>query len=977
MTINLTFAVFDMQLSFDFVSVSSCIAIDCLNSSLLFKGSGDSLPPVISVNARFLLVQFDTNGVQNGYRSMFDGFYAFWSTSWVQLTPAEAVCAGGDLVFALTYVSDSSAVCNVGPHRAVTPSLYVSLGHLYVDVVSNTRLSPVIEIDQNDTSFNDSTANQYSVQFFYDAPIVTKVTAGNLSTLGGSMLNVSGQNFGKSPAADEVVILGRTACLQSTWTSDTAMSCVADSGSGLSVEVAVMRWEVLSRGGPSARFVRPVVDFRNGSRLALNGPGTGGTLIPVPGSGFGPSSGENQTMVVGQSGSACVLWTSDSSVLCPTPARILANGGLEAEQETPNFISLMVGGQLSVNVGNPVIFSYDSPVVTGVAPSYGSTDGLPVLTIFGQNFGTAAPADDEAQGYIDGNPCYKPSGLASDAGPVLMAGVDWVSDSSLLCSVMPGSGVELDVEATLYGFDSVLSAAFSYIAVPTITSAPQTSPHPSQSYSEFAVYGSRFSLPSSDSTPENPNATIFVGQTPCNLTTWIADSTLICRVGPGLGVGLDISVQILSGVATLAEAFSYLDPPVVTAVVPTQDIITGGSEVTILGRNFGYNTSLASVFIGSTDCVTTTWVSTSSILCIAPSSELIDDLSVTVSVLGQIGSLANAFQYSGAGVVPRLGLTFPLPILWLDASTPSDLVMDGPIPSLNYVGQWNPRLQPPKLQSQPDFYFTQADASKRPLYVGGAVRFDGINDALVSNRILIRPQNMITLIAAVRPGNGFTNRPGSPYGCVFRPVIWASNDLSQIFIQSVDDGAFAAPSAGNSNPSMHLITGDGAFAGGNDPYFYVALEFKADGEFIAGLKSGYLVTSPPGKTFPPTVPTPYSAVPNGFTIPCAAGWVLSDNDVSVAREGLGIMIDEDHLVRPVAGMDYTSVSGEPMAAGWHVITMQVSDSAYNLYIDSSAEAGFQMVNDGSNPQLWAAAKVLAGTLPMTLGSTSSGMQGAG
>jgi hypothetical protein len=838
-------------------------------------------------------------------------------------------CEFGDTAGPLVWVSDSSAVCTVGPQRAYADALSVFVGSRAGDI-------------RGDSGYH------------FDAPWITYVSGRTSPTTGGGLFSIMGQNFGDIMAADMRASIGRTVCSDIDWKSDTAMACKVPPGTSPgAVHVVVTRWGIQSPGNSS----QTSVSYGGPTILQVplvggNGPATGGTMVTVLGAGFGPTPDEEQKMVNGGTVTVCTGWISDTSMACTV-----------APGHSTNNINVLVNG-IESNVVN-VTFSYDRPMIFYVDPENGPPGGMQYLTITGRNFGSVPPP--KIQGYIGSRlKCLSPKNQG------IVEEVDWISDSSLLCGVPPGSGRKLAIKIEFRGENAELKNAFDYFPSPVLLSAPQTGLFPSQIGGPLSIFGVRFGVRNQTTGRlENPGAVAYVGDSECVETKWNSDSSIVCQVGPGAGLGLDVRVRVYQGYGTLMSSFSYYPPPQVTAVEPKNEIISGGNLVTIFGHRFERSDYNPTAKIGNKDCTRTQWVSENIVLCDAPSSvELRDDLPVSVTVRNQTGTLLKAIDYSGGGVVNRLGMAYPLPIIWMDPSKAYDFEADGPVRSVKYVREWSPQFQPPKLQGQDNFVFKQSDQNKRPQLVDGFLRFDGIDDSMIANRVLMRPQNEMTLFIAVRPAKSFRDSRGV---CVARPVIYISDNGKELWIQSPDDGLFVKPTPANLNPRFRVYTGDDEEA---KTLTYESLEFKPAGG-SPHLPDRYILKAPPGISYPKNGDSYFLAVPYGMSRPCAPGWVFSDNEITAGGSGIGIYLDEDNLVRPVAGTDTTAVSQEQFSAGWQILSLQISANFYRLYIDGNIEAGFEMTKSSADAPWWQLADVSQPTLNMVLGSRSTGMSPSG
>ena len=77
-----------------------------------------------------------------------------------------------------------------------------------------------------------------------------------------------------------------------------------------------------------------------------------------------------------------------------------------------------------------------------------------------------------------------------------------------------------------------------------------------------------------------------ISGTECITLTWLSDSSMICRVGPGLGRDQTAYVEINGQGRSLSRAFSY-DAPVIHSIPKILVPATGGTTLSILGQGFG------------------------------------------------------------------------------------------------------------------------------------------------------------------------------------------------------------------------------------------------------------------------------------------------------------------------------------------------------------------------------------------------------
>ena len=147
-----------------------------------------------------------------------------------------------------------------------------------------------------------------------------------------------------------------------------------------------------------------------------------------------------------------------------------------------------------------------------------------------------------------------------------------------------------------------------------------------------------------------------ISGTECITYTWLSDSSLLCRIAPGLSQAHDVRVEVNSQAQSLSNAFSY-DMPVISSVPGELLPASGGLAVTIFGRSFGIfpcNRTWCSSQqvdgevvshqgrIGLSACLRTLWKSDSSIACVAAPGIGADAL-ISLSVLSLKSSFDDAY----------------------------------------------------------------------------------------------------------------------------------------------------------------------------------------------------------------------------------------------------------------------------------------------------------------------------------------------
>ncbi len=230
----------------------------------------------------------------------------------------------------------------------------------------------------------------------------------------------------------------------------------------------------------------------------------------------------------------------------------------------------------------------DPPVITGIEPSTAPLAGGMLLTIHGTNFGTGAVVDFEGQ-VVD--PL-----IASDTVLVVNAVPTDERRPVAVAAVAAGA----TKSNTLW-----LDRTGPAIGSVTPASVPATGGIP------ITIVGSGFGLVDR----------VLAGDNRCPIVS--ADSSrIVCTSPPGSG-----SAPItLVGSNTFSPPFpfGYDDGPAVSAITPAAGRASGGTRLTVIGRNFG---TAASVQVGGSPAPVVSATDTR-IVCTTPAGSGTPDLAV-------------------------------------------------------------------------------------------------------------------------------------------------------------------------------------------------------------------------------------------------------------------------------------------------------------------------------------------------------------
>jgi hypothetical protein len=192
---------------------------------------------------------------------------------------------------------------------------------------------------------------------------------------GGLIVTVLGRNFGSSLSqtpAQMKATLGGTDCSSSlTWISDSAATFIHPPGILPGLTVVMVTDPLLSGDLQNAfGFAKPVL---TGISPAIQ-PTSGRSEITFYGLSFGGNPHDLARLKIGATACSSTTWLSDSSARCRIPSGV--SNQLNAVYSIGNYITVLTRA-----------FTYLSPAVGSVRPSYGNTRGGNVISITGNSFG--------------------------------------------------------------------------------------------------------------------------------------------------------------------------------------------------------------------------------------------------------------------------------------------------------------------------------------------------------------------------------------------------------------------------------------------------------------------------------------------------------------------------------------------------------------------------------------------------------------
>ena len=260
-----------------------------------------------------------------------------------------------------------------------------------------------------------------------------------------------------------------------------------------------------------------------------------------------------------------------------------------------------------------------TPTITAIIPGFGPISGGSEITLYGANLG---PAKIFVQARVGGT-----SAMVSDVPAY----------DSMKIRVPQGRGGNKKVELLVDGQVAVYSY-FSYVAS-YILGLPMYDRHynaPGTGSVSLTVAGLNFG--NLDPTPRQR-----IDGSACEVTEWVADSTMRCKTAAGVGGTKYMTLTIDLQVAwTITEIISH-DIPSLSVMRRTNRAGTGSASITVHGANFGHAAYTLIMRMGHTSTERTTWESDTSVRAmISHGVRGTRRLSITAGI--QVGTVTQSFS---------------------------------------------------------------------------------------------------------------------------------------------------------------------------------------------------------------------------------------------------------------------------------------------------------------------------------------------
>ena len=462
-----------------------------------------------------------------------------------------------------------------------------------ITATSPAALAGVVDLTVTASGYTSATSS--ADRFTYTAlPVVTIIPTYGPAT-GGTSVILTGSNFTGATA----VKFGTTAAASYTVNSDTQITAVSPAGTGV-VDVSVTAVGGINSNTANDNFTYvPVVSAVG----PTTGPAGGGTSVTITGSGFTSATG----VKFGTTTTAGYTVNSDTQITAVSPAG--SAGTVDITVTASGYASTAVAGDHFTYVA--------APTVTGVSPDGGTTGGGTSVTITGTNLTGAT---------------------AVKFGTTAAASYTVNSPTSMTAVSPAGSVGTVDVTVTTTGGTSATSSAdrFTFMATPTVSDVSPDA-GPTSGDTDVVITGTGFSQAT----------TVRFGSTSASFS--VDSSTQITATAPAGSAGsVHVRVTNAAGTSTSTSAdyYTYIAPPNLTSLSPDSGSVNGGETITITGTDFDDLADTVVTF-GDNDAVVTSVTSTS-IVCTAPATDIGGDVDVVVTTRGGSDILSNGYTYVGS-----------------------------------------------------------------------------------------------------------------------------------------------------------------------------------------------------------------------------------------------------------------------------------------------------------------------------------------
>lgn len=457
----------------------------------------------------------------------------------LRVEPACVPVQGGATV--TLFGTDFVDGCAVRTGDKLLPSVWVDSTR--VEAIATAHAAGPVDLEL--TNPDGQTSKLPRGLHFDEPPVIAKVSPSEGSVAGGTEVTITGRAFFQGCK----VVLAGMPVAETTFVSDTELRFTTPRhGAPLPVDLSVVNPSSLEARSALAFVYKPAAP-RIDSVSPAAGPSAGGTVLTVRGRDF-------------DEGAAIYI--------CGIAAQVTRKSADELEVVTPpvsrdGLVELRVVNRDDQAHTAERVFRYEAPmappVLTSVSPNKGSQTGGLKVAILGDEF------TDRTMVRFGAIP----------------AAVKFLTKKELEAEAPPAQNPgEVAVEVVNPdGVTAVLEAAFTYEAKPAPTIAGVTPKNgPTTGGTKLVIEGTNFTK----------DSFVYIGREhPKDIAVKSATEIHVVTA-PRKAAGIvDVEVgapDVPKAVMKNAFSFDAVPAPVITSVSPNQGGIGGGTEVTVMGKNF-------------------------------------------------------------------------------------------------------------------------------------------------------------------------------------------------------------------------------------------------------------------------------------------------------------------------------------------------------------------------------------------------------
>ncbi len=342
----------------------------------------------------------------------------------------------------------------------------------------------------------------------------------------------------------------------------------------------------------------------------------------------GPTAGANSVVITGSgfTGATAVHFGAN-------PATFAVNSNNQITATAPAGVAgtvqvkVTVGAVESANTAADDYVYFDGPRVHSVSPNTGPAAGGTVITVTGENLGSATGVT------VGGNACAP---ITSNIA------------TSLQCTT-PARGINpnlVDVRVTTGSGISpnTPNDDFTYTGAPTITSVTPAS--------GTTAGGTVVTFTGTNLTGTTSAS---LGGANCTPITGLSSTSFQCTTGAHAAGLVQAAIANPAGNATLNNAFTYTGAPTVTNVTPSTCSSAGGSTVTVTGTGFVTGVGNTTVLFGAVAGTNVTVFGPTSLTVTCPAQGAgVVDVRVTTAVGTSPNTANDDFTYTATGLIPTV-----------------------------------------------------------------------------------------------------------------------------------------------------------------------------------------------------------------------------------------------------------------------------------------------------------------------------------